>query len=78
MNITKLFTIKNLAILIIVLSLSANLFYFGREFVRNQKQKYLNLGAGQLQELIYNAAVKNNEVIIKNSEGKEIILEVKK
>ena len=91
--IKKLFTIKNLVILIITLSLSANIFYFGREAIRKEKQKIFNQGVIQITNQFYKAAEtgelrisnflldKNNKIIIENGQpkmGEEIILEVKK
>ena len=74
----KYISIKNIAILIFIISISANLFYFGKEAINKERQKYFEAGNLATRNAIYEGVVKNGEVVITNGEGKEIILIIKK
>ena len=70
----KFLTIKNIAIIVLILSLSGNFYWFGSQWIQKEKQKYFDAGAVQMRDDIFQIAEQNKNITIGNSEGKQIIL----
>lgn len=60
--------------LVVLVSISANGYFFFNNWIKGERQNYFNAGAIQLRENVYNAATQNGFVIIANSKGEQLRL----
>ena len=61
-----------------VISIIFNIWFFGGRWLNNERQKYLQAGAGQTIEQIFSVIKQQGWISIKNSAGETIKLEVAK
>lgn len=64
--------IKTVLGLAVIVSLSANAFFFGRQWFYTQQQKALNSGALQMRELIFNS-VSKGDIQLSDAKGEKTI-----
>ena len=74
----KIATPFRIILLVATISIIANLWFFGQKWLANERQKYLNSGAIQLREQIFNIAKQQGWIIIGNNAGETIKLEIAK
>ena len=72
----KIITPFRIILLVAVISIIANVWFFGGKWLTNERQKYLDGGAIQLREQIFNIAKQQGWVIIGNSAGEQIKLQI--
>lgn len=75
MQIRKYITNKRVITVVLVLIFIAltlgNIYSF---WIKPERQRYLEVGAIQMRNAIYNAVVRDGRVTVGNSEGEQIIL----
>lgn len=74
----KIVTPFRLILLIAVISIVLNLWFFGGRWLQTERQNYLNAGAVQLRDQVFQIATQQGWVIIGNSVGETIRLEIAK
>jgi len=75
-KLKNLITPFRILLLVAVISVVANLWFFGGKWIAKEKQAYLNGGAIQMRDLIFNTAKQQGWIIIGNSSGEQIKLEI--
>lgn len=72
----KVATPFRLILLVAVISIIANLSFFGSQWLKADRQKSLDAGAIQLREQIFNIVTQQGGVIIGNTAGQQVKLQV--
>ena len=67
-------TPKTIAILILVISLSANIYWFGTQWIQKERQAYFNAGAAVVRNSVVKQIIETGQVIVEDEKGQRVML----